>query len=144
MYRRQHISDFRIVLTFVVGLLFHFTMAQDIDEASAFNDVMHTVINDKPSSFEQLETLFKTYKRDSLKMKRLAATSSSISYTQGESYAFIHLGNIYRNISKYERAIDCHEKAEQLAVLGENISLQIISLNMLEINDSRTPFLKIS
>lgn len=116
--------------------------AQEDNYALEFNEAMSTIINEKPASFNTLDDLFKVYKRDSLKMKRLAATSGSISYIEGESYAFIHLGNIYRNTSKYEKAIDCHKKAEELASLSEDKHLKVISLNMLGVDYRRMDLLR--
>lgn len=107
-----------------------------------FNEAMHIIINENPTAFNTLEDLFKAYKKDSLKMKRLAATSSTINYNEGESYAFIHLGNIDRNISKYKSAINYHEKANELALSANNINLRIISLNMLGVDYRRMDLLR--
>ncbi|NND24436.1 MAG: tetratricopeptide repeat protein [Flavobacteriaceae bacterium] len=111
--------------------------AQPDDIDVEFNSAIHTVVNSKPSIYNDLENLFGHFKRDSLKMKRLAVLSESISYPEGESYALIALGNIYRDFSEYDKAIEFHTKAEELAIIADNVSLRIISLNMLGVDYRR-------
>ena len=137
-----HIRNWsRSLLVIIAISSFQFIFSQENSDAD-FNASIHTVINNKPSSFKEIESLFKNFKRDSLKMKRLAVLSNSISYPDGESYAFISLGNIYRNISNYHKAIECHKKAEQLAIESNNESQRIISLNMLGVDHRRMDLIR--
>ena len=123
-------------LAIITMLMFQTLMAQDNSDIE-FNASLHTALNSKTSVFAEIETLFNPFKRDSSKMKQLVDKSRSVDYKSGESFAFISLGNIYRNISKYDKAIESHNIAEQLAFESGNQSLRIISLNMLGVDYRR-------
>ncbi len=102
---------------------------QDYDQE--FNNNLNDILFTRTKSYTELESMLKTFKNDSVKMKRLREKAIESSYFEAESYALNALGVIYRNISKYEKAIEYHEYAEEVATYTENLELKVLSLNML-------------
>ena len=133
----RHIMSFLRVFIILTIILPSTIFAQDDNFESGFNAAIHTLIKSKPGEFMEIDRLFNKYENDTLKMKRLAVMSNSINYALGESFAFNALGNLYRNASKYEKAIDYHQKALNLAVEIENTSMTIIGLNMIGVDYRR-------
>ena len=96
-----------------------------------FNEFIEEVVRNRPKDHNTLESVFRQFKNDTTKMKVLAFESFSVNYAEGQCYALNALGSAYRNLSMYEKAIESHKKAEELAIKVNNIELRIISLNML-------------
>jgi tetratricopeptide (TPR) repeat protein len=96
----------------------------------------------KPRDFATIDSIFKTYSRDSTKMKTLIKTSKNISYAEGENYGLNALGAIYRNISHYEKSIETHKKANELANKTNNLEFKIISLNNIGVAYRRMDLVK--
>lgn len=96
---------------------------------STFQSNLETLQNFRPKRYAAIDSIFKAYVNDSLKMKLLVKKSQSLNYNEGESYAVNALGVIYRNISHYDRSIETHKLAKQLADLAENDELRVVSLN---------------
>lgn len=98
---------------------------------SAFDNALNFVVKSKPTTYKVIDSLFAGFRRDSLKMKDLHYKAKSIQYIAAEVYALNSLGIIYRDISNYEKALETHQKAYQLAELVNNIELEVNSLNMI-------------
>ena len=117
-----------ILLCFLLGF-------QDISAQNSydqeFENHLEEVLFTRTQSYSELESLFQKFKNDSIKMKLLNDRVVEASYFEAESYALNALGIIYRNISKYKKAIDYHEYAEEVATYCENLELKVLSLNML-------------
>jgi LytS/YehU family sensor histidine kinase len=96
-----------------------------------FKNSLETAISNEYKNYSDIDSIFKHFKRDSLKMQRLIKESKTNNYLEGESYAYNALGAIYRNKSFYDKAIELHKKADSLAILSNNVNLKVSSLNML-------------
>lgn len=96
-----------------------------------FENNLNEVLFTRTSNYSELESLFYKFKNDSIKMNLLKEKVAESNYFEAESYSTNALGVIYRNLSLYEKAIDYHKYAEELATYSENIELKVISLNML-------------
>jgi tetratricopeptide (TPR) repeat protein len=64
-------------------------------------------------------------------MKVLQYKVKSLNYPEAETYALNSIGVIYRDISYYDKALQAHQKAYNLADLAHNIEMEVISLNMI-------------
>ena len=115
-----------ILLIWSISIFSSYGQAND-----KFNEFIEEVVRNKPKDHTTLESVFRQFKNDTTKMKVLAFESFSVNYIEGQCYALNALGCTYRNLSKYEKAIESHKKAEELAIKVNNIELRIISLNML-------------
>jgi len=96
-----------------------------------FDDNLNDILFTRTTNYSELESLFKQFKNDSIKMQLLENRAVEASYFEAESYALNALGIIYRNLSMYEDAIYYHEYAEEIATYCENLELKVVSLNML-------------
>ncbi|OIQ29444.1 MAG: sensor histidine kinase [Bacteroidetes bacterium MedPE-SWsnd-G2] len=97
----------------------------------SFEESLSTALRNTPTDFSSLDFLFYRYKRDTTQMRILANASEELNYLEGNSYAQIHIGSIYRNLSQYDKAIDLYKNALTMAETNNNIELRAICLNML-------------
>ena len=122
-------KDF-IVLILILVINLNPSFAQDTYD-QAFENNLDEILFTRTTSYTELESLFREFKNDSVKMKQLNERVVKGSYFEAESYALNALGVIYRNLSKYDKAIDYHEYAEEVATYCQNLELKVLSLNML-------------
>jgi len=129
----------RLFGLFLVAFLFGLNSnAQELD----FETVLSKIKDYKPSNYQYLDSVFKPFEDDSIKMKRLLERSKASTYDEGSSYALNALGVIDRNISNYDSSIILHQKAKDYAEKAENDELRIISLNMLGVTHRRMDNIK--
>lgn len=107
-----------------------------------YDNTLDFVVKTRPKSYKVIDSLFDAFANDSLKMKDLRFKAKSIQYIEAESYALNSLGTIYRNVSHYEKALETHQKAKELAELVGNVELEVISLNMIGVVYRRMDFIK--
>ncbi|MCX7551566.1 tetratricopeptide repeat protein [Xanthomarina sp. F2636L] len=96
-----------------------------------YKKIVSNVLEKKTKNYHYLDSVFKDFSKDTLKMQFLMKESKKIAFLEGESYSLNMLGETYRNLSFYEKAIETHEQALEKAKKSKNIDLQVISLNML-------------
>ena len=96
-----------------------------------FEEAINSAIVNKYSHYNEIDSVFRKHKRDSIKMQFLIKEAKARNYIEGESYALNALGSIYRNKSFYDKAISCHKQADSLATIANNVNLKVSSLNML-------------
>nr|WP_321248108.1 tetratricopeptide repeat protein [uncultured Psychroserpens sp.] len=126
------------VLCFIMSIQLSFAQ----DNIIEFEQDIASLNSVKPRDFATIDSIFKTYSRDSTKMKTLIKTSKNISYAEGENYGLNALGAIYRNISHYEKSIETHKKANELANKTNNLEFKIISLNNIGVAYRRMDLVK--
>lgn len=107
-----------------------------------YSIVEHYLFNKKPKQYHLIDSLLSRFSRDSTKMRILFEHSKNENYLEAESYAINALGKIYRNISLYEKAIDAHIQARNLAQKAQNKEMEIIALNMLGVVYRRMDLVK--
>lgn len=128
-FRNINLHLFSILILVVTSLISLGTNAQN--NQRTFEESLSSALKNTPSDFSSLDYLFYRFKRDTVQMRELANASEELNYLEGHSYAQIHIGSIYRNLSQYEKAIAIYNKALQMAEDGDNIELKAICLNML-------------
>ncbi len=96
-----------------------------------FESTLNYVVKLKPTAYKVIDSLFNDFEQDSLKMRELLYKAKSIKYSEAETYALNSLGIIYRNISHYDKALEAHQKAYEIADLVGNVEQKVISLNMI-------------
>jgi len=107
----------------------HLKICSQENKRQLFSEQIEGILKERPSSYQEIESRFKSFRRDSVLMKSFIRKSESAKYIAGKIYALNALGVIYRNVSYYQRAIGLHKQAEDLSLEIDNIELQIISLN---------------
>ena len=134
-------TNFLLALLLMILLNPAFGHTQD-DEASVFDNTLNALKSLKPTRYSAIDSLFRTYSSDSIKMKTLIQTANKMNYLEGESYALNALGVIYRNVSYYERSIETHKKAKVLADESDNNELKVVSLNNIGVAYRRMDLVK--
>ena len=123
------LKDFTVLwLLSILCVSFGFSQNTNSQE---FENNLNEILFTRTTSYSELEAFFGKFKNDSIKMQFLENRAIEASYFEAESYALNALGIIYRNLSMYDRAIEYHEYAEELATFSENLELKVQSLNML-------------
>lgn len=138
--KTKHIS-LKISLTFLLVLLAS-TISFGQSNQEDFNELVNSIISNKPSNYSFLEERFKPHKYDTLKMAFLLDKSKLANYLVGESFAQTMLGIYYRNKSKFNRATVAHREALRIAIKADNKELQVVNLNMLGVVNRRTDNIK--
>lgn len=118
------------LLCFVCIGVFSMSLAQNSPNPD-FEKIVNTALSKKQTSYRSLDSVFKDFSKDSLKMSLLLKQSQEKQFLEAESYALNMLGETYRNLSVYDKAINFHENALKKAKQAKNIELEVISLNML-------------
>ncbi|GGG34760.1 tetratricopeptide repeat-containing sensor histidine kinase [Bizionia arctica] len=104
--------------------------AQDsIDDS--FKQLVNSTLDKKQRNYQLLNSSFKEFSKDTLKMQFLLQKSKGKTFLDGESYALNMLGENFRNLSLYDKAVEAHQSALVKAKQAKNIELEVISLNML-------------
>ncbi|PTM08938.1 MAG: sensor histidine kinase [Bacteroidetes bacterium] len=119
---------FAFCLIFVLSICSVFSQNSYDQE---FENNLDEILFTRTTSYSELASLFGKFENDSIKMNLLNDRVFEASYFEAESYVNNALGIIYRNHSMYERAIEHHEYAEELATYAENLELKVLSLNLL-------------
>lgn len=120
-----------IFLLFLLIIFFSLESTSQNDDEAIFKSEVNNFIINKTSSYKDLHSAFGDYQKDSLKMKFLLTKSLEANYLEGQSFSLNMLGETYRNLSIYEKAIEFHQEALSKAIETKNIDLQVVSLNML-------------
>ncbi|MBJ7880885.1 tetratricopeptide repeat-containing sensor histidine kinase [Gelidibacter salicanalis] len=129
----------------VLALLFFCTMAPLSAQNETTKDdesALRNLQNSWPKTYETIDSLLSRFDNDSLVLKDLILKSKAANALEVESYALNKLGEIYRNISAYDAALELHLKAEKRAQQAHNIQLEVISLNMIGVVYRRMDLIK--
>ncbi len=125
-------------------LFFFFFVSYGSTQQTSFENSLIYIKNNSPSEHTKIDSLFKPFEHDSIKMKRLLSVSKNISAFETCSYALNALGVIQRNISKYDEAIALHEEAKTYADKAKSTEFKIISLNMIGVVYRRMDIVKLA
>ena len=130
------------MVTILLFSFFNVNFSFGQDQQSKFEQDIANIISAKPRHFASIDSIFKPYLRDSLKIKTLINKANSINYPEAESYGLNALGVLYRNISHYEQSIEAHKKAKALADVSDNTELKVVSLNNIGVAYRRMDLVK--
>nr|WP_321221548.1 tetratricopeptide repeat protein [uncultured Psychroserpens sp.] len=130
------------VLVIFLCLLFNFQKCYSQNTANTFEQEIDKIVSFRPTHYASIDSVFKKYARDSLKMKALFQKSNVVGYNEGESYGLNALGVIYRNLSHYEQSIVTHKRANTIATNANNLEFEIISLNNIGVAYRRMDLVK--
>jgi tetratricopeptide (TPR) repeat protein len=116
--------------------------AQDVSEE--FKRVSDSLIKAAPITYQELDSILRYKRSDTLYMRYFDKESARKKYFIGQSYALNQLGRKYRDISNYPIAVELHEKALQAAIDANNLEFRVYSLNMLGVVYRRSDAIKIA
>ncbi|MEM6516574.1 MAG: tetratricopeptide repeat protein [Bacteroidota bacterium] len=126
----------------IVVLWFSLSSFAQIEGNDDFLAEIDLTLKERPSTFRELDSVFKTFKRDSLLMNELIQKSDELDYKAGKIYGINALGVIYRNISLYKKSIALHKEALMLADDIEYVEFKIVILNKLGVAYRRMDLVK--
>lgn len=112
------------------------------DRDSLSKNIIDKVLELQSRNQNEIAEIVSTYKSDTLLLKNLLKSSDAINYPEGSSYALNTLGGKYRDMSRYEEAIEAHKSAYQYALAADNLEMQVISLNLLGVVYRRMDIIK--
>ena len=127
----HHVFFNKVIVLFVVIMLTPVVCFSQNETDATFKSTVAKFLLKKSRTYQDLDSAFSEAKNDTLKMMFLLSKSEEADYLEGESYSLNMIGETYRNLSLYNKAIELHETALAKAIEAENIDLQVISLNML-------------
>ena len=96
-----------------------------------FRKNVDSLIKAAPKTYLEINKVLRPDRRDTVRMKYFIREAVKNDYGDGLAYAYNQLGTRYRNISRFARAIEFHQKALDVATEIESIEFRIFSLNML-------------
>ncbi|HLV13543.1 MAG TPA: tetratricopeptide repeat protein [Xanthomarina sp.] len=112
-------------------MLFTLNTSAQNEVGDHYKTLVEHVLNRTTTNYQFLDSVFIKFSTDTLKMNYLLKESNACNFLGGESYSLNKLGESYRNLSKYNKAIELHEKALLKAKQAKSKELEAISLNML-------------
>lgn len=107
-----------------------------------FNKIIEDISDSWPKDYEVIDPLFIKFRNDSLILKDLVKIASDANARELQSYAFNKLGELHRNLSNYDEALEYHKEAERLAKEANSIQFEVISLNMIGVVYRRMDVIK--
>ena len=131
-------TRFNITIALILCFGIHSLLFSQNKNSVEYNFQVDKVLEERITSYSELEDVFKYDTADTLKMMYLANKSKEITYMEGQSFALCNLGIYFRDKSFYNRSIAYHQNAYNLALSTKNIDLQVINLNMLGVVSRRT------
>ncbi|MCW5516398.1 tetratricopeptide repeat protein [Muriicola sp. Z0-33] len=116
---------------FLVFLMLFVNVVGAQKNSENFKEITENLISKSPKTYNELETVLSHIQRDTSLMRYFANASLNENYSHGASYAYNKLGVSYRDYSLYDKAINLHKKALEIAETSDNTEFQIYSLTML-------------
>mgnify|MGYP001825264942 CR=1 FL=1 len=114
------------VTSFLIGLSgFSQTISED------FKKSVDSLINKAPSTYAEIDVVFKRKRDDSLLMRYFTNEAIDKNYLDGQAYAINQLGRKYRNTSQFSKALGLHQRALEIAEKADNLEFRVYALNML-------------
>ena len=126
-----HIILLCVLFLFCVGAKGQTTLSK------AYKKKIDSLILAKPQTYKEINTVIKYSKKDTLLLRYLAVNSEKHRYYIGVSYAYNQLGTVYRNLSRYKKAIQLHKLGLQASTNADNLEFKVYSLNMLGVDYRR-------
>lgn len=114
------------IASFLIALSgFSQTISED------FKKSVDSLINKAPSTYAEIDVVFKRKRDDSLLMRYFANEAIDKNYLDGQAYAINQLGRKYRNTSQFSKALVLHQRALEIAEKADNLEFRVYALNML-------------
>ncbi len=95
------------------------------------------ILQRRTTKLKDFEASLKFTHKDTTSYNYLLNLSIQNKYQIGEAYALNQLGEIYQELSSFDKAIAYHEKALKIAEINDNTEFRIFSLNMLSLANLR-------
>ncbi len=141
-YKRLRPYFYNIRSLIFILSFFSIVVGNSQNISSNFKKSTDSLIKAAPKTYQELDTVLKPYRRDTLYMNYFVLEAAKKKYWIGESYALNQLGIRARNRSQFALALNLHKKALEAASQGESLEFKVLSLNMLGVVYRRTDAIK--
>ncbi|MGO4920341.1 tetratricopeptide repeat-containing sensor histidine kinase [Maribacter spongiicola] len=121
-------------------VLSHHSYSQDIP--GNLKGIVDSLLSKIPKDYQQIQTILAPFNNDSIALRYIEQRSTTKKYLSGETYALIELGNIYRELAIYPKALELYQKALERSTEADNIEFRVYALNMLSTVYRRTDAVK--
>lgn len=132
----QKIATYKIFKTALVFLLLCTNINAQTKQEN-FSVFADSLIKVNHKNYGDLEYAIYKNKYDTLKMRILQQKSKLANYPQGECFAYIMLGNQYRNKSLFKTSTALSNKALEISKKNNLSEFEVVSLNMLGVINRR-------
>ena len=123
------VIKFPLLLLLLLGI--HNSICQELPKD--YRSVIDNLVNKAPESYAEIHKAVGSASMDTLWMKYLLEQSREQTYMSGSAYAMNQLGESFKNVSDFRRAVEYHEMALDLSDEAGILEMKIWSLNMLGI-----------
>lgn len=117
-----------------IALIFIFLQVNGQNKKPDFNTQIETILVERPTTYKEINSYLKPFRRDTVKLKKLTQKFKEALYLDGKAYVENLLGIQYRNYSFYDKAIKSHTFALETARKAKSIEFEVFSLNMLGVD----------
>ena len=114
--------------------------SQSIPES--FKETTDSLIQVAPRTYQEINSVLRPSRNDTVLMKYFAETAVSGGYLDGQIYVLNQLGRKQRNISQFSNALELHQQALQVSKTVQNKEFEIYSLNMISVVFRKTDAIK--
>ncbi|WP_405399857.1 tetratricopeptide repeat protein [Maribacter sp. Asnod2-G09] len=112
------------------------------DVTRNLKETVDSLFSKTPKEFQQIHSALANYSNDSTSLRYIENKATTNKYLLGEAYALNQLGNLYRDLSMYPKALELYQKALDVSINANNIEFRVYSLNMLSTVYRRTDAIK--
>ena len=123
------VIKFPLLLLLLLGI--HNSNCQELPKD--YRSVIDNLVSKAPESYAEIHKAVGSASVDTLWMKYLLDRSREETYLSGSAYAMNQLGESFKNVSDFRRAVEYHEMALDLSDEAGILEMKIWSLNMLGI-----------
>lgn len=131
MPRKTKLTIPKAAFQFLLAFCFLSSFNGYTQNYSTFEKALEQCLKVRYYGHHELDSIFKSFNNDTLKMRTLYNKSLDNNYIEGQSYALNMIGIKHRNISNYNESINYHLDGLNLAKQVHNVELEVLSYNML-------------
>ncbi|MAU70973.1 MAG: sensor histidine kinase [Flavobacterium sp.] len=127
------LTPFWCSVRFNIFLLFFFSIALSSAQTATidFKETIDSLIAAKPKSLVEMESVMELFDQDTLQLDYFLKSAAKKNFREGQVMALNKLAIRYRQLSKFNLALERQKEALGMASALENVELEVYTLNML-------------
>ncbi|MFD2604441.1 tetratricopeptide repeat protein [Euzebyella marina] len=120
-------------MRFNISLLFFFSISLSSAQTATidFKETIDSLIAAKPKSLVEMESVIELFDQDTLQLDYFLKSAAKKNFREGQVMALNKLAIRYRQLSKFNLALERQKEALEMASALENVELEVYTLNML-------------
>ncbi len=130
------------LLVFFVLLVFDNYCLHGQEIPTTFKARIDSLVHASPDTYQDIDKVLRSSRTDSILLFHFNKVSKKANYLSGQAYALNQLGRLYRDISKYPRALEFFQEALKISTIADNLEFKVYSLNMISVVYRRTDAIK--